>query len=137
MKRQQYLIIRMEQTFTYDNANRLTVAQDTFSKYTLSYDNANRLTNVDNLGTPNAPRLTLTYVLDGFGNHTSVGDNLSGNISFTYDQDNHLTFILMTVNHNGPKVTLTYDSLNRLSSIVRGQVSQVSATITTTFGYDT
>jgi RHS repeat-associated protein len=122
-------------TFTYDNANRLTVEQDTFSKYTLGYDNANRLTSVDNLGTPNAPRLTLTYTLDIFGNHTTIAGNVGGSIINTYDLDNHLTFTTNTLGLHGAKVTLTYDSRNRLSSISRGQPT-ISTNPNTTFGYD-
>jgi RHS repeat-associated protein len=122
-------------TFTYDAANRLTVEQDTFSKYTLGYDNANRLTNVDNLGTPNAPRFTLTYTLDIFGNRTTVAGNVGGSIINTFDLDNHLTFTKITSGLHGAKVTLTYDSRNRLSSITRGQPT-ISTNPNTTFGYD-
>jgi RHS repeat-associated protein len=125
-------------TYTYDAANRLTVEQDNFSKYTLGYDNANRLTSVDNLGTPNAPRLTLTYAYDHFGNTTNLSDNLNGNVAYYYDGDNHLFKAQMAIQGQAPKptVTLTYDNASRLTSIVRGQITLTNATITTTLGYD-
>jgi RHS repeat-associated protein len=129
-------------TYTYDAANRLTVEQDTYSKYTLGYDNANRLTSVDNTGTPNAPNLVLNYGYDYFDNINSVTDNLGSQgatVNLTYDADNRLTNANMSslnfFNGKNPSVTLAYDTASRLTSMTRKQTS-VGSTITTTFGYD-
>ncbi len=125
-------------TYTYDAANRLTVEQDTFSKYTVGYDNANRPTSVDNNGTPNAPRVVLTYTLDQYGNRTGLSDNLNGSIGYNYDQDNRLWLLNVSVQGQTafPRVTLTYDARSRLTNISRGQTTMTGATISTTITYD-
>src|SRR5438874_1831217 len=73
------------------SANRLTSETDNFSSYALGYDNANRLTSVDNNGTPNMPRVILTYGYDNFSNRTSIADNSGATENLTYDSDNNLT----------------------------------------------
>jgi RHS repeat-associated protein len=128
-------------TYGYDAANRLTVEQDTFSKYTLGYDNANRLTSVDNLGTPNMPRVLLTYGYDNFSNRTSIQDNFSGTENLTYDSDNNLTNLSITKSppwSYGNTVALAYDSANRLTSINRqwGNKFIGNTNVNTTYGYD-
>jgi RHS repeat-associated protein len=127
-------------TYTFDAANRLTVDQDTFSKYTLGYDNGNRLTSVDNNGTPNAPHLVLTYGYDHFDNRTSIADNLGATTTLIYDGDNNLVNVSIlgsTFNsRNNPSVTLAYDSASRLTSVTRKQGPRIGNTVTTTYGYD-
>jgi RHS repeat-associated protein len=127
-------------TYGYDSANRLTVEQDTFSKYTLGYDNASRLTSVDNLGTPNMPRVLLTYGYDNFSNRTSIQDNSGGTEALTYDSDNNLTNVNISKSTwtNSNTVTLGYDTANRLTSLIRqwGNKNLGFTQVQTTYGYD-
>jgi RHS repeat-associated protein len=127
-------------TLSYDAANRLTTEQDTFSKYTLGYDNANRIITVDNLGTPNAPHVLLTYGYDQISNRTSIVDNSGATESLTYDSDNNLlnVNISKTGFSYGNNVTLAYDSANRLTSVQRGWGNKWIGTtqVQTTYGYD-
>src|SRR5207247_4377105 len=97
---------------------RLTSETDNSSSYSLGYDNSNRLTNVDNLGTPNMPRVILTYGYDAFNNRTSIADNSGATESLTYDSDNNLTNVSLSKSSwsNTNTLTLAYDSANRLTS---------------------
>lgn len=75
-------------TYTYDDANRLTRAEDPSSVYIYGYDDASQVTSVDTNGTPGMPRVLLTYTYDGLHNRIGLKDNLGsgGIISYSYNQ---------------------------------------------------
>lgn len=77
-------------TFTYDAAGNTLTARDPFSSYTHTYDILNRLTSVDNAGTPNMPRVVLTYAYNKQGNVTSATDNFGVKVESEYNARNLL-----------------------------------------------
>jgi RHS repeat-associated protein len=95
---------------------------------------------VDNNGTPNAPRVILTYGYDNFNNRTSIQDNSGATESLTYDSDNNLTNVSLSKSgwSNSNSVTLAYDTANRLTSVNRqwGNKFNGFTTVTSTYGYD-
>ena len=76
--------------YIYDPAGNLTSAADPDSVYSFRYDADNRLTEADNVGTPRAPHLLLTYGYDAVGNATSVRDNRGVSVTSAYDPRNLL-----------------------------------------------
>jgi RHS repeat-associated protein len=123
-------------TYGYDAANEVTSATDPNSTYAYTYDGAGRIASVDNNGTPNAPRVVLTYSYDHFGNRTSLTDNLNGSIAYSYDTDNRLTSASMTLSSTqGPQITLAYDPASRLTGVTRF-VTSSGASISSVFSYD-
>jgi YD repeat-containing protein len=80
------------------------------------------VTKVDNLGTPNAPRVWLTFSYDAFGNVLKVTDSLvnANVVSYAYDQDNNLTLAQIKLS-GAPRVQLSYDLNDRLTTISRDQ----------------
>lgn len=126
----------------YDKVGNLTSILDQFSKLTFTYDNRDRVSTVDNQGTPDAPRVALSYVYDGAGNILAVNDAINGTAAgtnaYTYDALNRTT----RVTQSGAGVTdklvdFTYNevsqfvSVTRFSDLVAGQV-----VATTNYVYD-
>jgi len=75
---------------TYEPGGAIESSADTDSAYTYSYDTIGRVTAVDNVGTPNVPRLVLSYTYDALGNRLATSDNLGVRVDATYDNRNLL-----------------------------------------------
>jgi YD repeat-containing protein len=119
-------------TYTFDKANQLTGAVDSFATLTFSYDNDGRL-QTDATSGPGTgqPAVTLTYGYDQVGDETSVTDSLSsqGLTTYSFDADRRMT--LITTNYGGtafPQISFGYDPGNRLTSISRQIGSSTTAT---------
>jgi RHS repeat-associated protein len=124
-------------TYQYDANNRLTSEQDPNSSYAFTYDGIGELTKVDNLGTPNAPRMWLTFSYDAFGNVLKITDSSSGGfpaISYGYDQDNNLALAQFKTFGNG-RARLYYDQSDRLTTVTRDG-GNGGASIQTVWSYD-
>jgi RHS repeat-associated protein len=124
-------------TYQYDANNRLTSEQDPNSSYAFTYDGIGELTKVDNLGTPNAPRMWLTFAYDAFGNVLKITDSSSGGfpaISYGYDQDNNLALAQFKTFGNG-RARLYYDQSDRLTTVTRDG-GNGGASISTVWSYD-
>jgi RHS repeat-associated protein len=75
---------------TYGADGAIASAADSDSSYTYSYDTIGRVTAVDNIGTPNVPRLVLSYTYDALGNRLATSDNLGVRVDATYNNRNLL-----------------------------------------------
>jgi len=110
-------------TWTYDNANQLTVEQRSGgSGYTTTYtydDVGNRATKVDSSG-------TTTYTYNAGNRLTLITDPSSNLTTNTYDNNGNLT----VTNDNGTVTTNTWTYENRLRTVT------LATPATTTFTYD-
>ncbi len=110
-------------TWTYDNANQLTVEQRSGgSAYTTTYtydDVGNRATMVDGAG-------TTTYTYNTGNRLTLITDPSSNLTTNTYDNNGNLTI----TNANGTVTTNTWTYENRLRTVT------LATPATTTFTYD-
>ena len=106
--------------FLYDPVGNLLEVGDAFSHYTYTYDAIDRLLTVDNLGTPGAPHVQLTYQYDAVGNVTSIADNLGATVNSTYDERNLLTKREWTINAiDEAMIAFEYDPRGLLSRVER------------------
>lgn len=76
--------------YTYDEVGNMRTAVDPDSSLTFTYDELNRQRTADNAGTPNVPRVLLTYGYDANGNVTSVVDSDGVSVVSVYDSRNLL-----------------------------------------------
>jgi RHS repeat-associated protein len=109
-------------TYAYDAASELTSETDSNSNYSLGYDTAGRLITVDNINTPNAPHVLLTYTYDAADNVTGVSDNTAGpQVTMTPDPYGRLSAIIRQAPGGYKVITnFTYDADNRISYIDQG-----------------
>ncbi len=128
--------------YTYDLADQLLSVTDTASALAYTYDNRGRVVTVDNNGTPDVPRVVLTYAYDAAGNTLSVADAIDGRAAgvtaSTFDAMNRVTRITQGGAGVAPKrVDLTYNEIGQLSSLDRftdpGGARFVAGS---TYGYD-
>ena len=107
-------------TFGYDDMGALLAAADPDSSLTMVYDNLGRLQSVDNLGTPGAPRVILTYSHDANGNTSRVQDSIGGVADYSYDGLDRLTRVTQSGSGVQPKrVDMSYTSASLLMQIKR------------------
>jgi RHS repeat-associated protein len=125
-------------TYTYDAAGSLLSATDPESSLTMTYDNLGRLFSVDNLGSPHAPRVAITYSYDANGNTIQVQDSLGGITNYTYDALNHLSRVTQSGIGVQPKrVDITYSAASILTQLKRfGDLAGTLAVANTTYEYD-
>ena len=111
-------------TTTYDDVGNLLALQDDFSELTYTYDARNRFLTSDNVGTPNAPHVLLTYTYDAVGNTTSVTDTIEGVVGATteylYDPLNRQTRVSQSGNDVSDKrVDFLYNEIGQYIFIER------------------
>jgi RHS repeat-associated protein len=114
-------------TYTYDSLNRL-LSRATPSETTVSFAytaTGKRQTMTDASGTTN-------YYYDSMDRLTSKATP-EGTLTYTYDAAGHLAS-MSSSNTNGVSLSYTYDTLNRLNTVVDGNLS--SGHNTTTYTYD-
>ena len=125
---------------TYDAMGNVTSLSGSMSALAFTYDERNRFTTVDNVGTPNAPRVILRYTYDPAGNVLSVADEINGTpggtIGYSYDALNRVSRITQSGDGvAGKRVDFVNNPLGRLTSIDRysdlaGTVPVISSTYT-------
>ena len=129
-------------TSQYDKVGNLTSLLDQFSKLSVTYDNRHRVKAVDNQGTPNAPRVALSYVYDGAGNLLEVDDAINGTAAgvtaYLYDGANRMTRTTQSGNGvTGKRVNFGYNEVNQFSSIDRyADVAGTNLVANTAYSYD-
>jgi RHS repeat-associated protein len=102
------------QTFTYDNAGRMTGAADADGVYAIAYDDAGRATRVDEpFG------LTMTFSYDAAGNRTVVEDSKGGLLTNTYNAVGELSRRQFTGNGGTLREDLNYTARGELESLWR------------------
>jgi RHS repeat-associated protein len=126
----------------YDKVGNLTSILDQFSSLAFTYDNRNRVKTVDNQGTPNAPRVALSYVYDGAGNILAVADAINGTAAgtnaYAYDVLNRTTRITQSgVGVTDKRVDFGYNEVSQFASIDRfSDLAGTNSVARSTFGYD-
>ncbi len=126
----------------YDAKGRLTSVADDPSAYAYTYDNADRLTGIDNLGTPNAPRITQAFGYDKASNRvfseTQVGGATDHADHFAFDNLNRL----IEQDQSGAgvaekRVDYAYDAAGRMTGMARyGDLAGTSLVAGTSNAYD-
>jgi RHS repeat-associated protein len=119
-------------SYGYDaNGNRTSWTDPLGNKTTASYDGVGRRTaSVSPRGNAtgsNPAAFTTTYVLNAFGDTTSMTDPLSHQTQYGYDPDRNLTSVKDATNHS---TTYTYDLDNELTQVTRADNSTLKT------GYD-
>ena len=76
--------------YFYDDAGRTSRVTDPDSTFSFTYWETGRLRSVDNVGTPGAPNVVITYGYDASGNIIEVSDTLGGRTAYEYDALNRL-----------------------------------------------
>ena len=126
----------------YDKVGNLTSILDQFSSLAFTYDNRNRVKMVDNQGTPNAPRVALSYVYDGAGNILSVADAINGTAAgtnaYAYDALNRTTRVTQSgAGVTDKRVDFGYNEMSQFASINRfSDLVGTNSVARSTFGYD-
>jgi RHS repeat-associated protein len=115
---------------------------DASSHLTFDYDHRDRLASVDNLGTPNAPRVVVMYGYDPAGNVTSVSDTidqqLAATTNYIYDPLNRLSLVAQA----GPglsikRVDFAYNALGQTTRIARfADLFGTQIAAASTYAYD-
>jgi RHS repeat-associated protein len=116
--------------YAYDAASNLISAFDAYSALVYTYDALGRVLTVDNrgneatMGTPNIPRVVLTYAYDDNGNVLSVTDTISGamgaSTSYAYDALDRLVRLTQNGSNTSDKrVDFAYNTLGHYASIDR------------------
>jgi RHS repeat-associated protein len=102
------------ETFAYDNAGNMTLAENNAGAYTMSYDADDQVHAVQE---PYGLALTFTY--DNAGNRTQVQDSLGGLTTSVYDADNQLTSVQLTSGSTQLREDLSYQNNGLLSTLTR------------------
>jgi RHS repeat-associated protein len=107
-------------TYAYNAAGQLTSAIDPDSALAITYTTAGKLSTVDNNGTPNVPRVFMTYGYDADSNVTSVQDSLGGTTGYLYDQLDRLSQVNQSGTGVNPKrANYQYDNAGFLTQLSR------------------
>jgi len=122
----------------YDAVGNLLKITDPDSTYTYTYDTLNRATRVDNLGTPDAPRVVLNYQYDANGNTTRVIDNFSVAVDSLYDSRNRLATRLWSGGEvDDARVDFSYCTCGTLLGMTRfSDIAGTNLVGTTAYVYD-
>lgn len=115
----------------YDANGNVVLIADAFSSLAYAYDDLDRVTSVDNLGTPDAAHVILSYGYDAAGNVVSVVDSINGaagaTTSMTYDALNRVAQITQTGAGVAEKrVNYGFNALSQVVSI--GRFSDLAGT---------
>lgn len=76
--------------YTFDEVGNMLTASDPDSNLIFTYDAVNQQLTADNAGTPNIPRVLLTYEYDANGNVESVFDGSGVTVASAYNERNLL-----------------------------------------------
>jgi RHS repeat-associated protein len=126
----------------YDKVGNLTSLLDQSSVLSFTYDNRDRVKTVDNQGTPNVPRVALSYVYDGAGNLLEVDDAINGAAAgvtaYLYDSANRMTQITQSGSGvSGKRVNFAYNEVNQFASVDRyADVAGAAPVAGTAYSYD-
>lgn len=125
-------------TYVYDDAGSLRSAVDPDSSLTMAYDNLGRLLGVDNVGTPGAPRVVMTYSYDANGNTTQVQDSLGGVTEYGYDGMDRLVRVTQSGTGVQPKrVDISYTPASLLAQLRRySDLAGTQGVANTSYEYD-
>jgi|CXWL01.1.fsa_nt_gi RHS repeat-associated protein len=129
-------------TSAYDKVGNLTSFFDQFSTLAFTYDNRDRVKTVDNQGTPNGPRVALSYVYDGAGNILAVADAINGAAAgtnaYTYDALNRTTRVTQSgAGVADKRVDFSYNEVSQFASVSRfSSLAGGQAVATTNYNYD-
>lgn len=106
--------------YGYDDLGALLTASDPDSALTMTYDNLGHLRTVDNLGTPGAPRVVMTYSYDVNGNTTKVQDSLGGITDYSYDALDRLSRVTQSGSGvQSKRVDMSYSPASLLTQLKR------------------
>jgi RHS repeat-associated protein len=124
--------------YGYDDLGALLTATDPDSALTMTYDNLGRLRTVDNVGTPGAPRVVLTYSYDANGNTTRVQDSLGGMTDYSYDPLDRLSRVTQSGSGVQPKrVDMAYNNASLLTQLRRySDLAGTQGVANTSYEYD-
>ncbi len=128
--------------YTYDSADNMLSARDSFSALTFSYDSLDRVKTTDNVGTPNFPRVALSYSYDAVGNVTSVTDAINGQHAATNVNDFDALNRVKRISQSGTtvqtkRVDYDYNSLGQTTALKRfSDLTNMQSIVTTTYAFD-
>ena len=132
--------------YTYDAANQLLTAGDSYSDYTYSYDMLGRVTSVDNSGTPDVPDVVLTSTYDDLGRRTQLAATVNGAVDFVNDYQFDALSRMTQVEQHGEtggaavaekRVDFTYNDLGQFDTISRyADLAGTQLVATSTYTYD-
>jgi len=124
--------------FVYDDVGSLISATDPDSSLTMTYDNLGRMLSVDNLGTPSAPHVVVTYSYDANGNVTRVQDSLGGSTDYIYDALDRLSRVTQSGIGVQPKrLDISYTAANVIAQLKRySDLSGNQGVANTNYEYD-
>jgi RHS repeat-associated protein len=129
--------------YSHDKTGNLTSVADRYSSIAITYDNRSLAKTVDNVNTPNAPRVVLNYAYDDVGNVLSVVDTINGTAGATtghlYDALNRMTRTTQVGSGLADKrVDLAYNPLGQFASIERfSDLGGTQRVVGTSYTYDT
>jgi RHS repeat-associated protein len=122
------------ETFAYDNAENMTLAENNAGAYTMTYDADDRVCAVQE---PYGLALSFTY--DDAGNRTQVQDSLGGLTTSAFNGDGQLTSRELTSGSDQMREDLSYQSNGLLSTMTRySNIAGLTTEIvgSTTYQYD-
>ena len=128
--------------YSYDKASNLLSVQDAFSSLTFTYDNRDRVKTVDNLGTPEVPKVVLTYSHDGVGNVIGLDDTIDGvggaSTVYEFDALNRISLITQSgIDVSNKRVDFAYNQLGQFASIDRfSDLAGQDLVVGTSYQYD-
>jgi RHS repeat-associated protein len=134
--------------YAYDAASNLTSVFDASSALVYTYDARNRVKTVDNrgsettMGTPNVPRVILTYAYDDNSNVVSVADTISAaagaTTGYAFDALDRLVRLTQNgANTSDKRVDFAYNPLGQYASIDRfSDLAGTQLVIGTDYTYD-
>ncbi|MFO0819074.1 MAG: RHS repeat-associated core domain-containing protein [Pirellulales bacterium] len=128
--------------YTYDAVGNLLAVADAFSALTYTYDARNRPLTVDNQGTPEAPRVVLSYAYDDNSNVISMSDTIEGaagaTTSYAYDALDRLVVLTQSGSAVSDKrVNFTYNAIGQYEAIDRYRdLAGTQLVIGTDYSYD-
>lgn len=125
-------------SYGYNDAGNLTTAIDPDSAITMTFDNLGRLFTSDNIGTPGAPRVVITYGYDSNGDVTEVRDSLGGITGYAYDPLDRLSRVTQSgIGVQEKRVDMEYDTASLLKTIRRfGNLAGTEPVANTRYEYD-
>jgi RHS repeat-associated protein len=124
LKKETWVGSSQQVNLTYDLVGNVQSLTDLFSALTFAYDNQNRVTSIDNVGTPNSPRVVLAQTYDAASNRLRLTDTinaqLNGTEAYVYDAINRLTRITQSGTGVQPKrVDMGYSPVYQLETLTR------------------
>ncbi len=125
-------------SYGYNATGQLTSAVDPDSALAIGYFNTGLVQSVDNMNTPGAPRVLISYSYDGNGNVTRVQDSLGGSTDYSYDGLDRLSRVTQAgTGVNEKRVDMVYDNASFLRELRRfSNLAGTQGVANTLFDYD-